>query len=376
MATGFNTLLRDSQGTKVQPVSVENFDLQGYAEYEAELLEKNKKFVEDKSGILVYRRVRADGVFYDKCRDYKESLALQLGALQTSMQYRADIANFLEPWYGIGYIAACFGAEYVWKAEQAPSVEPLFSTAAQILEADFKPIEQTPMGKYILEMITYFVEQTKGKIPISFCDIQAPLNMLSYLMPITDLFMEIYDDPDTVKAAANRVAELLVDFLKKQEEIIGDALVKPGHGFASSRVFKGAGMSDDNSIMIQAEDYQDLFQKADEKIGAAFGGTVYHSCGNWENKIDMVKQIKHMTSVDGAFSIETDPSPNDPFVFGEAFDGTGIVVNARAVGDAKTSFEAFRQIWRPQQKLIAVTYCEDPGEQEKLYRMLHELEEE
>lgn len=369
----FNTTTRDSQGTHVEPLDVKDFDLDAYAEYEAELLESNKKFVESDHGLLVYRRVRADGVFYDKCRDYKESLQLQLGALKTSMQYKADIANFLEPWYGIGYIAAAFGADYQWQDGQAPSVNPPFSCAEDILNADVTPIAETSIGKHILEMEEYFLEQTKGKLPMSFCDIQSPLNMMSYLLPITDLFMEIYDDPDSVSEAAKLTADLLIEFLEKQKALIGDCLASPGHGFASSRVFSGAGMSDDNSIMLNPDDYIELFMPQDERIGQTFGGTVYHSCGTWENKIDMVKSFKHLITVDGAFSAETDPSPNNPEVFASAFEGTGIVVNARAVGSCEDAYQAFSKLWTPSQKMIAVTYCQDPSQQEKLYHMLHEM---
>ena len=136
----FDTSLRDSQGTEVTPISPENFDFDAYQDYEAALLEGNKKFTEADSGLLVYRRVRAKGVFYDKCRDYKESLALQLGALKESMPYKADIANFLEPWYGIGYIASCFGSRYRWMPDQAPSVEAKFASAQEILDSDYVPI--------------------------------------------------------------------------------------------------------------------------------------------------------------------------------------------------------------------------------------------
>lgn len=369
----FDTSVRDSQGTHVEPIDVKDFDLDAYAEYEAKLLDSNRKFWESDSGLLVYRRVRADGVFYDKCRDYKESLKLQLGALKTSMQYKADVANFLEPWYGIGYIAAAFGADYNWQEGQAPSVEPKFTCAEDILNADVKPIAETAIGKHILDMEEYFLEQTKGKLPISFCDIQAPLNMMSYLLPITDLFMEVYDDPDSVAEVANLTADLLIEFLKKQEALLGDCLARPGHGFASSRVFTGAGMSDDNSIMLNPDNYAELFQPSDEKIGASFGGTVYHSCGTWEKHIDMVKGLGHLKTVDGAFSIETDPSPNNPEVFAKAFENTGIVVNARAVGNAEDAFNVFSKLWTPKQKMIAVTYCQDPAQQEKLYHMLHEM---
>lgn len=369
----FDTTLRDSQGTSVEPISPENFDLDAYADYEAKLLEKNKAFTEADSGLLVYRRVRADGVFYDKCRDFKESLALQLGALKTSMAYKADIANFLEPWYGIGYIASCFGASYGWTEGQAPHVTAQFKSAQEILDADFVPIAQTAEGKHILEMVEYFMDQTKGKVPVSFCDLQSPLNMLTYLLPMNDLFMEVYDSPDELKKAAELVSGLLIDFLKLQADLIGDALARPGHGFASSRAFRGVGLSDDASIMLQAEDYEDLFVESDVRIGQCYGGMVYHSCGVWEKKIDMVKNISNIWMADGAFTIETDPSPNNPQVFGDAFAGSGIILNARAVGNPENSFAALKQLWRLGQKLIAVTYCKTPEEQEQLYEMLHQL---
>lgn len=223
-------------------------------------------------------------------------------------------------------------------------------------------------------MIEYFMDKTKGKVPVSFSDIQSPLNMLTYLLPVTDLFMEVLEDPEGIKKAAALCTDLLIDFLKEQEKLIGDALAKPGHGFASSRAFTGVGLSDDTSIMLSEEDYTDLFKELDEKLGDEFGGMVYHSCGVWEKKIHMVQTYRNIRCADGAFTIETDPSPNKPEVFGDAFNGTGIILNARAVGNAQNSFEAFQKLWRPEQKLICVTYCKTPEEQEILYNRLHEME--
>lgn len=364
---------RDSQGTKVEPVSYESFDFGRYAEYELSLAERQNAFLEEDSGILVYRRVRADGVFYDKCRDYKESLALQLGALTKSLEFQADIANFLEPWYGIGYIAGCFGGKYEFSDGQAPAVKPLFHSVQELLKAEPIPIERTPAGRRILEMTEFFMDKTKGRVPVSMTDVQSPINMLSYLLPITDLFMEVYDNPDGVREAAMMTAALLADFLEKQRVIIGDALASPGHGFASSRILKGIGLSDDNSIMIAEEDYRELFQPADEWLGEQFGGVVFHSCGNWEQKIHMVKNMKGIFMADGAFTAQTDPSPNAPEPFGDAFAGSGIILNARAVGP--DALDTFGRLYREGMKLIAVTYCETAEEQEELYRSLYNMQQ-
>ncbi len=172
------------------------------------------------------------------------------------------------------------------------------------------------------------------------------------------------------------VTDLLIDFLKEQEKLIGDALARPGHGFASSRSFKGVGLSDDISIMLGEDDYADTFQDLDEKIGDCYGGFVYHSCGVWAKKIHMVKSFRNTVCADGAFTIETDPKPNTPEDFADEFAGSGIILNARAVGDAEHAYDAFRRLWRPKQKLICVTYCKTPEEQEKLYDQLHRMEAE
>jgi hypothetical protein len=76
---------------------------------------------------------------------------------------------------------------------------------------------------------------------------------------------------------------------------------------------------------------------------------------------------------DGAFSPETDPNPNPPLPFAETFAHSGIILNARIVGNTDVIVETVRQLWRPGMKLIVVTYCATPEEQEKAYDMIHEI---
>ena len=116
----FDTSLSDSQATAVDPVAPEQFDYAAYADYAAEKEDGIRRFVAADSGVLVYRRVRAGECFAGSCHDMQYSLALQLGALEKSVAYEADIPNFLEPWYGIGVLAAAYGVEYLWHGDAAP----------------------------------------------------------------------------------------------------------------------------------------------------------------------------------------------------------------------------------------------------------------
>jgi hypothetical protein len=183
----------------------------------------------------------------------------------------------------------------------------------------------------------------------------------------------MFDNPEAVKKLLLLLAELLADFTNEQIEHIGRALVWPGHGFASCRDFEGLGMSDDNALMISTEQYLEFAAGAVESAGKNFGGSVFHSCGNWSDKVGMVKKIPGLRMVDGAFSAATDPSPNSPEPFAEAFAETGIVVNARIVGNPDTVTDIVRRLWKPGMKLIVTTYCRTPEEQTEAYNRIHEI---
>ena len=232
----FNTDLPDSQGTQVQPVSPDRFDYQAYADYEAGLLERSRRFWQADSRVAVYRRFRVPQCFSWMCRDREASLSYQLGALAESMAYKADIPNFLEPWYGIGTLASAFGIDYVWPKRQAPVVPHAFGSIQETLDHTAIPVEETAIGRHTLGMIEYFVDATHGKLPISLTDTQSPLNALSFLVETNDFYMGFLDAPDALARMLDRLVPLQIAFVKRQLGLLGDTIVWPGHGFASSRV--------------------------------------------------------------------------------------------------------------------------------------------
>ena len=367
----FNYKVADAQGTTVLPLAPERFDYARYADYEAELLERNRAFWQKDQGVAVYRRFRVPECFSYDCRDMRRSLELQLAALSASVDYKADVPNFLEPWYGIGTIASAFGIDYHWSPGQAPGMKAAFQNVAEALARDVVPIAETPIGQHTLEMIEYFMEKTGGRLPMSLTDTQSPMNAASFLIEINNFFMAVYDDPEGLKRLLDTMADLLIEFTRKQRELIGGALVWPGHGFASSRAWDGLGMSDDCIVMFSDEQYLEFAAPAMVKVGRAFDGTVFHSCGNWSAKAEAVRSLGELKMVDGAFSPETDPDPNEANAVAAAFAGTGIAVNARIVGDVDSIADAMESLARPGMKLVVVTYCDTPEEQAMAYDRIH-----
>lgn len=369
----FNNQIADSQASILKPVSPEIFDSELYEVYAAELNKRCADFWNSNSGVLVYRRMRVAKCFSFGCKDMKNSFELQLGALLQSMKFKADVPNFLEPWYGIGTIASAYGNEYIWKKGNAPALKAHFSSLDEVLAYVPMPVAETNIGRHTLNMIEYFMDKTKGRLPVSFTDSQSPLNSVAHLLPLDQFFIEILMNPEKVKHLFDILAELSVDFNNRQKELIGNALALPGHGFASSTVWEGMGLSDDNAIMISPEQYSELAVPSAKKICNPFGGTVFHSCGDWSRWIDAVLKIEGLKMADAAFSPQTDPGSTDNLEAFHAFANTGVVLNTRIVGDLETIEQQVKRIWVPGMKLVVVTYCETPEEQHEAYHRIKSI---
>lgn len=369
----FDISLNDTQATKAEPVKVSDFDFNQYRAYDEESTIRCKNFIESTGGVFVYRRMRVAEVFSYGCNDMKASLEWQLGSLQQSMQYESDIPNFLEPWFGIGAVAGSFGIGYIWNPGQAPAVKPAFNSIDEALDFDIKPVKNTKAGRHTLNMIEYFLEKTKGSLPMSMSDIQSPFNNATNIVDTSNFLISMITDPEKVIKLLDIIAELEIDFYREQEKLIGDALVRPGHGFGSSKIFEGFGMSDDNIVMIDNESYLNLVSPSFVKLGNSFGGPVHHSCGNFSDKTGMLTKISGLKMIDAAFTIETDPHPNPAEPFKDALSGTGIILNARMVGDPDVAAEKVKELYTPQMKVIVVTYCKTIEEQKQSYDLIHRI---
>ena len=100
--------------------------------------------------------------------------------------------------------------------------------------------------------------------------------------------------PEKVTKLLDIIADLSIQFNNEQKKLIGDTLVFPGHGFASSVKWKGLGMSDDNAIMMSPEQHTQLAAPSFEKVCKQIGGTVFHSCGDWTIWLDSVMSLQNI----------------------------------------------------------------------------------
>lgn len=362
----------DVMATPVRPVEPERFDIPRYEAHAAECDQRFAQFLQREEGVAVVHRTRAAEVFRAGCRDMARSLRLQLGALEKSMEYATDAPNYLEPWYGVGTFPAAFGAEYTWPEAQAPAVKHPYQTLQDVpgeLSAHF---DEIPIMRHILDMIAYFLEQTRGRLPLSWSDLQAPINVAGGgIVETSQFLMGLHEEPEKVHALLKAAADVAIRFTQRQSDMIGTALVKPGHGFASSFCATGIGLSEDNLIMISPRMYKTFCVPYNTDIGNQFGGTVIHSCGNWGKWIEAVKTIPNLERVDGAFSPQTDPAYNTCEVFRDALAHSGVTLQVRIVGEPAEILERVKRLWTAGMKLIVITTLQDPKAQHQLYHAIH-----
>lgn len=357
----------------VEPVEPEAFDFDRFEAFVAEADQRYAEFLRKPRGVAMWQRVRVGEVFRDACRDMKLSLRLQLGGLTKAMDYLTDAPPYLEPWYGIGTTAGAFGAQYEWPPGQAPVVRPLYRTLDEVPAQLTRLGNVAPILQYTLDTIEYFMDETRRRVPISWCDIQSPINAVAGLVEITEFFVAMREQPERAKAILSILADEIIRFTKVQSALIGTALARPGHGFASARTGIGIGLSTDNLIMISPGMYTEFCAEHTARIGGEFGGVAIHSCGNWGRWLDAVKQIPNLIMVDGAFSPQTDPDPCNCEQFRDALTGTGIILQARIVGEPEEVLARVKRLWQPGMRLIVVTHLQDPKAQHNLYHAIHEL---
>ncbi len=135
-------------------------------------------------------------------------------------------------------------------------------------------------------------------------------------------------------------------------------------------------MSDDYAIMLSPSLYKEIAIPSMCTMAESLSGPAFHSCGNWEHLSPTVRAIPDLKMVDCAFGGHTDPAPNTPEDISEVFNNTGIIVNARIVGDADVVSRYVKRLWNADMRLIIVTYCQTPEQQQHAYRQIQRLSQQ
>ncbi len=335
------------------------FDFPRFQDWVAGREERMRRFLEGKSesNILLVEK-ESDNFLI--CRTPQESLEIQLDILTRQMDLQCDYVPFLEPWFGVGVYANAFGAEYVWIDGESAQTHYIVFNEEQAARLEKPSIEDSPVMKLVLEAIDYFMEETKGLIPIACTDTQSPLDTITLLWDTASFFTATYTAPEVVHGLLQKITDLIVEFSRCQVQHMGQTWVQPGHIMVSARGGYGLSISDDNMVMVSPKHYAEFSAPYNGQIAAAFGGLAVHSCGDTYRQLPEVLKTRGLVMVDGAFSQELDPNPiRSVELFRDQIKGTGVILHARLGADWP---EILPSLYHPDLRLALVVPVPGPGE--------------
>ncbi|MBN1864788.1 MAG: hypothetical protein JW808_07800 [Victivallales bacterium] len=359
-------------------MKAKNFDFVRFRDFRSEREDRVSDFLNGKSRSNVFLKEVAFKDFYS-CKNREESLELQLDAISQQMALSSMNIPYLEPWFGVGVYANAFGAEYIWPAEglkESPQTHYVAFNEEDIENLPDPDVSKAPIMSMIIDAIDYFIEETKGEVPVCVTDTQSPIDNATLVWDTSSFFLSLCTNPDLVHKFLRRITDLTIEFTDEQIRHLGDVWTRPGHIMMSSTAGPGISLSDDNIVMLSPEHYRDFAVRYNEVIAERYGGLAIHSCGNYRNQLDALLSTKGLFMIDGAFSLQCDPSPNsDLEYFREKLKDSGVILQARMGDDWE---EMFPKVYHPDIKIALALPA--PAENEpkdknitRLNRMLDSL---
>ena len=146
---------------------------------------------------------------------------------------------------------SAFDIDYIQSREQAPATKSKFQTIDKELAHQFKQVKETPVEHHSLNMFESIQHPTKRKLPLSFSDSQSPFNNATNIVYTSNFLIPMIIAPENILQFFDLQGYLMIDYYREQEKLIISEF---------------------------------------EKDGKAFGWPVFHSCGNYSDKIELIKK--------------------------------------------------------------------------------------
>lgn len=283
--------------------------------------------------------------------DRNLSLQHQLDVLALSMELKSDfVFSYLEPWHGVGVYANIFGCTVNWNDFDAPQTRPIIYSLSDLKTIDRPNIMDAELPCMILDTIDFFREATRDRLPIVLTDTQSPNDSASLIISTNEFFSANLIGVEELAPFMDMLTDVMIEFSEMQFSIMGPTAVHPGHIMLSAQGIPGISVSDDNMAVISARAYKNAALPYNSRLGEHFGGIALHTCGDFHQNYDIVKQVKNLTQIDCHVS-GADPQPNQPRRLADAFAGTGILLKVN-IGGEESNWSDLDELIRPDLRLI------------------------
>jgi hypothetical protein len=224
----------------------------------------------------------------------------QMGKIErhfTNIQNDAYIP-FLHPWYGTGVLASAFGVKIICNEKADPAVDISQMQHPEEIDSLVLPV---PGVSGAMRIVTQFMDYflAHSDLPVVFTDCQGPLATAFQIAGYDKLCYWMYEEPDRVHKLMALISDALIAWVKFQKERAGLSLtgdcyplsVKVPNGYG------GGWMSDDDSVIMSSDLYNEFVRPYNEKVLMAFGGGCIHYCGDSTQNIENYCNTRGVTAI-------------------------------------------------------------------------------
>lgn len=203
--------------------------------------------------------------------------------------------------YGVGTLPSLFGAQCKIVNDSMPWVTPMPKDAVREIIDRGVPDLDTGFGKKLSLTHEYYLERLdkypkcRECIPLYHPDFQGSLDV-AHLIYGTDIYLDMYDDPDFVHALMGVVTDTYIAIMKRSKAQINDE--RGENCFHWSHLYGGhVVVRNDTAVNLSAQQYKEFVRPYDEKILAAFGGGSIHFCGKADQWLDDMLETKNLKAM-------------------------------------------------------------------------------
>jgi uroporphyrinogen-III decarboxylase len=299
---------------------------------------------------------------------------INMRRLSASLEIPSDHLPVMQPWFGTGLYANMFGCEYVWRDGSAPAVHYKYHSLDEIVDLPRPDWTKSEIAHLVLDTIKYFKARTGDAVPIVWSDTQSACDTATLILSADEVFISCITEPETTMDFMKKINSVIIEFCRVQADLIGDALIRPGHTIVSHKGFSGMTISDDNLAVASPGVNADFNLVLDEEIGQAMGGVAIHCCGNWAHTLRLLKEhVPSCVAVEAAVDKSFDPNPNVPEEVRDALAGSGIALQARVTGNTEEMLAVVKRLLHPDLKLYVFPFYVDLPTAKRNYAELEKL---
>lgn len=196
--------------------------------------------------------------------------------------------------YGVGILPSVFGAKCLIINGNMPWCEHLTKDELKKLISAGIPSPENGFGKRVKETYAFYKEMLsqypKCNQAIKFYhpDYQGPFD-IAHLLFGSDIYMEIYDDPDFIHELLEFVCDTYINCMNDIKPYLNDEI--DGFVYHWHHLYPGkVVLRDDSAVNLSPGMYEEFVKPYNDKILKAFGCGSMHFCGRADHWVfDMAR---------------------------------------------------------------------------------------